>query len=130
MAKNNSDQQSTKRHKSQMVLACSMIGFLSIFVLIASFTSPISGGPVVIFLCLLVLLLFIFSTIALILKNVLRNVVKAKVSSSSVYYIAFSVALGAIFLIGLQTLQQLRLIDVILVLVLEVLINFYLTRRF
>ena len=130
MATNNSDQQSSKRHKSHMVLACSMIGSFSIFVLIAAFTSPISGGPVVIFLCLLVLLLFIFSTVALIFKNVLRSVVKAKVSSLSVYYIAFSVALGAIFLIGLQTLQQLRLIDVILVLVLEVLINFYLTRRF
>lgn len=94
------------------------------------FSRPESGGPIaiLIFLFLAFVLLFTFTiTFIRLLKRVMPAI---RISAYKSFYMAFVVALGVIFLIGLQTLQQLRLIDVALVILFEVLINFYIIRRF
>ena len=127
--KKSEDTPSKNRSSFVLLTVSSVLSLLGMTVLVV-LASPVSGGPVTIFLFLLLLLLFVFSLVLLVFKFLLHSASNVRISTSSYYYIAFSVALGAIFLVGLQTLQQLRLIDIILVLIFEVLINFYLPRRF
>ncbi len=130
MSTEKSEEALNKNRSSFVLLTVSLVLSLVSMTVVVVLTSPVSGGPVTIFFFLSLLLLFIFSLVLLVFRFLPQRVRNVSISSSSYYYIAFSVALGAIFLVGLQTLQQLRLIDIILVLIFEVLINFYLARRF
>ncbi len=91
---------------------------------------PFESGPTIVlaFLCLLFILIFnlIYS-----LNRRARTSERFKLSPSRIasYYSSILVATGAIFLVGLQTIGQLQVTDMILVVCFEVLANFYVLRR-
>lgn len=105
---------------------------LNIFLLmlLTVLKNPNDGGPVVVmsFLLLLFGLYFTLSVIILLLIDQFTN--KARFSWQRILYTATAVSSGLIFLTGLKTLRQLQLVDVLLVVVFEVVLNFYLLRRF
>ncbi len=94
-------------------------------------TDPGEGGPRLVLLFLaavFVLLLSCFSLLIQIVGHLVRS--GTKQSWYRILYSATVLSFGVVFLLGLQTLGQLRLIDVILVALFEVVLNFYILRRF
>jgi len=94
-------------------------------------TDPGEGGPqlVLVFLtAVFVLLLSCFSLLIQILGRIFRS--EGKRSWYRILYSATVLSFGVVFLLGLQTLNQLRLIDVVLVALFEAVLNFYILRRF
>lgn len=100
-----------------------------LWLLVAS--DPGEGGPrlVLVFLtAVFVLLLSCFSLLIQTLGQLLKP--GSQRSWYRTLYSATVLSFGAVFLIGLQTLGQLRLIDVVLVILFEIVLNFYILRRF
>jgi hypothetical protein len=109
-----------------LLFICSTI---SILVIILS-KNPGEGGPVLILAFLLVLFIWLFSLISVVYRLVIRILSLKKPSAVRELYTGVSLSAGLVFLVGLQTLSQLQLADVVLVGVFELLLNFYLLRRF
>lgn len=117
----------TKRGKVALVaLVATLIGVAWIVIN----KNPSTDGPTVILTFLGLCFLFFMSCITLTLTILERNFKRFKYSALRIFYTSILWALGCVFLLGLQTLRQLQLFDVVLVIVFELLINFYLLRRF
>jgi hypothetical protein len=94
------------------------------------FSDPFKGGPMTIIVFLAILFLCIFSLSMLILRYATKFLPGGVTPTrSSRYYSSISISTGAVFLLGLQTIGQLELIDILLVVCFELLINFYIFRR-
>lgn len=94
-------------------------------------SDPGEGGPRLVLAFLTVvfgLLLSCFSLLIQMVGYLLRS--GSQRSWYRILYSATVLSFGVVFLLGLQTLGQLRLIDVVLVALFEVVLNFYILRRF
>lgn len=110
---------------SALVIALSVVGLSQLMI----FSTP-QRGPVVI-IAFLALLFVIFCCLAsLLIQLTLRLLGKLNISSIKLFYSAVILAIGGVFLVGLQTLRQLQSIDVVLVVLLEIFLLFYVLRRF
>lgn len=92
-------------------------------------TKPSSGGPVIVLLVLALLFVLLLN----IAYHCIKFVGAAFRLKYTVYHsllIAVCVVVGLILILGLQTLGQLGVVDVLLILFLEILLLFYITRRF
>lgn len=92
--------------------------------------NPGQGGPVVVMPFLALLFTAYLCLISLLLQFISSIFSSIEFSWARLLYTSVAMAGGMVFLTGLQTLRQLQLIDVILVLVFELMLNFYLLRRF
>ncbi len=101
-----------------------------ILAIIVATKNPVSGGPRVIILFLSVLFLVLVNIFALLLQTIWMFYSKQDYSWSRLLYCAVTLAIGVVFLIGLQTLNQLRVVDAVLVVAFEVVVQFYIIRRF
>ncbi len=90
---------------------------------------PTNGGPVVV-LSMLSLVFLLFVQVLSLGLGVVAPVFGVLLSSSRVFLLSVLLSVGGVFLVGLQTLNQLSVTDVILVVFLEVIANFYIARRF
>ncbi|MFO0970905.1 MAG: hypothetical protein U0520_00955 [Candidatus Saccharimonadales bacterium] len=109
-----------------------VVGFLSILGIVAvlTTTNPGEGGPMAILL-FLALLFTLFVASSHIVIEFAAKILKLKAFSNlRLLYTSVVIALGCVFLVGLQTLRQLQLVDIALTVVLEIVLNFYLLRRF
>ncbi len=113
----------------KMPTIAAVISLIGVVILTVT-NNPGSGGPVVILLFLLLVFLGSLSIVVIVLQLLVRFIGKAEISLVRLLYTSVAAASGIVFLIGLQTLRQLQLVDVILVVFFEVLLNFYLLRRF
>lgn len=106
--------------------------FTSLAVLLGVITlfNPGTGGPIVILFFLATVFIFSLSAASLVIQQGAFLFFKKKHLPIHLFYFSVLIATGVVFLVGLQTLGQLQLIDVILVVVFEVLLNFYILRRF
>ena len=91
--------------------------------------SPGEGGPTVILLFLLLTFVLILSSSMAVLRF-LSAKTSLRFSWIRVLYTSVAIAAGIVFLVGLRTLRQLQVVDVVLVMTFELLLNFYLLRRF
>lgn len=110
------------------LIVAAVIFMTAIFIYMA-FWQPGKGGPVII-LGFLALMFLLFIAMAALFLSVISTVFKLHFSSLRVFYTAVIAAVGGIFLIGLQTLRQLQIVDIVLVVLFELILNFYLLRRF
>ena len=92
--------------------------------------NPGTGGPVVILTLLTLLFMIIFLSSLAALYAIRLKMGAGIFSPLRMLYTSVAISVGAIYLIGLQTLGQVSLIDVVLVIIFELLLNFYLIRRF
>jgi len=106
---------------SAVVLAVLLVGMLN-------FMSPMTVGPNGILLFFL--LAYLFSVVAaLVLLKTWRLVFRKKFSAVKAMYLATTIAFAPVMLMALNTLNQLQVIDVVLVMVFECLALFYIFRR-
>jgi hypothetical protein len=91
--------------------------------------NPGDGGPMIILLFLFLTFLLIM-TISMTVIRVIEGFTGQKFSWLRVLYTSVAIAVGFVFLVGLRTLRQLQVVDVVLVITFELLLNFYLLRRF
>lgn len=101
-----------------------------VLALILTLKNPTAGGPLLILVFLLVLFIWFLSLMWIGLQILADKVLKKRLSTLRHLYTSVALATGLIFLVGLQTLHQLRLADGVLVIIFEILLNFYLLRRF
>jgi hypothetical protein len=73
----------------------------------------------------LLLLSFVYATLFIIKRSLYK-----KISTRSHLYLSINFSLGLIMVLGLKSLGQLDLIDLILVASFEFISNFYILRRF
>lgn len=92
-------------------------------------TSP-SEGPVAIVSFLVCGFLFFAALAAFFVQKLLQVFGRQNITPVKLFYASTILSMGATFIVGLQTLNQLQFIDVILVLFLEVIVLFYLAKRF
>lgn len=103
---------------------------LAATLLLIGLTNPFSGGPMVVVIFLISLFILVFSvTLKLLQLTLSFEKVKYTLSSAGRYYSALVISIGFVFLVGLSTIGQLQFTDALLVLVFEVLANFYIFRR-
>lgn len=113
------------RHQHRLIIAASSIVMLGIFL----FTHPFQDGPIVILSLLVAVFVFTLGLTMEVLKQITTKMPEQSTTSLGKTYTSISIATGVVCLIGLHTIGQLQLIDVILVIILQVLINFYIYRR-
>jgi hypothetical protein len=111
------------------------IGSLLCVILIMNFTDP-TKSVASILLVFLLLYVFFASTFFVLLHEVLHHVKlkrsiigPSKMSHTRAYYIASALAFVPVSLLAMQSLQQIRVFDVVLVAVLTLLIIFYIIKR-
>lgn len=92
-------------------------------------TKPSSGGPVVVLLVLALMFLLLLNITYLCIKF-LGASFRLRFTVYHSLLIAVCIVVGLILMIGLQTLGQLGVVDVLLIVFLEILLLFYITRRF
>lgn len=120
----------TEESPSKSKLALVFFLIISLLLLFIVLTQdPTRGGPVLILTFLGMLFIWLATSLWLILGLLARSI-KKETSTVRRLYTSLALATGLIFLVGLQTLGQLQLADIILVAVFELLLNFYLLRRF
>lgn len=103
---------------------------LLILLIIITTKDPGGGGPVMILFFLFWIFLACLSLWALVLQTIAHIFRFQQFSLMRLLYTSVSLAAGSVFLVGLQTLRQLQLIDLILLGIFELVLNFYLLRRF
>lgn len=91
---------------------------------------PGIGGPITILFFLALVFLGATGITLMVLELSFRLFKLRRFSTIRLFYTSILVALAAVFIIGLQTLGQLQWMDVILIVIFELLLNFYLLRRF
>ena len=92
-------------------------------------TRPSSGGPVVVLLLLALMFVLLLNITYLCIKFV-GAAFRLKYTVYHSLLISVCVVVGLILMLGLQTLGQLDVVDVLLIVFLEILLLFYITRRF
>lgn len=108
------------------MLVVSLIGLI---ILVLS-TNPNEGGPAVVLLFLGLNFLLTFSFAVIGMKHIPSRFLKGiTLTSVSKYYSGLVLASGWVFLLGLQTIRQLQMIDIALIICFELLVNFYIFRR-
>ena len=112
-----------------------MLKYLLVFttcflILLTVITNPTKGGPSLILVFLASVYLWLVLTSWAALEWITKTIGSKRLSNIRKFYTSVSLAFGLVFLIGLQTLRQLQLADIILTVVFELLLNFYLLRRF
>jgi len=108
-----------------MLLFCTVLALF----LVAISTNPTTGGPKTVLLLLTLFFALIIQVsyqFILFSQLLLGRQIKRGLSITISVLLAF----GAVFLLGLHTLNQLSLMDVALVVTLISLISFYISRRF
>lgn len=106
-------------------------GLLSLILLagVAAQYSPDSGPAAII--AFLAFIFILFTSIAAVVAQVtLRLLGQPNFTVTRLFYTAILLASGGVFLVGLQTLRQLQVIDIVLVAVFEIVLLFYILRRF
>lgn len=121
---------SNRWHKKLLKLSTvsSVISLLGL--VFVGLTKNPNGGPITILSFLLLVFVFSVSVASLVIQAFSATIRKQPVRVYKLFYSAFLVGLGIVFLTGLQTLRQLQPVDIILVLLFELLLNFYFLRRF
>ncbi len=122
----NSLQQSGSRIKLPYLCGAASIAGLAFLLTVYS---P-GGGPFVILVFLALLFALFISLTYILLQNTTRVLSRVHFSTIRMLYTSVVIATGGIFLVGLQTLRQLQPVDIILTLLFEIVLNFYLLRRF
>lgn len=118
-------------HRTSGTLPLGFLLFTSILLIgILVSQDPSGGGPMLILVFLSVLFIWLLSVVWIFIHFLSTKVGGDKLSSVRRLYTSVAIATGLIFLVGLQTLRQLQVADIVLVLVFELLLNFYLLRRF
>lgn len=110
------------------VLLFLMAALLMMYLLMTQ--NPGEGGPVVILSFLLLLFLGAFSVLSIGVQVVARTLRITHFSWVRRLYTSISLAGGIVLLVGLQTLRQLQIADIVLITLFELTLNFYLLRRF
>ena len=115
--------------KIKVLMALDILAIAAtVFFLLAN--NPGEGGPTVV-LIILGLQFLVIMLLSLTVLYIARTKFKLLMFSRlRMLYTSVAIAVGIVYLIGLQTLGQASLIDIILVLTFEALLNFYLIRRF
>lgn len=106
--------------------------WLLAIVFVLNFTSPLALGPAGILLVFGVFYAAINSLLfagLYFFSYVVRRLTKKQLSVRKAYYIASVLALGPVFMMALNTLGQLGVVEVLLVVVLLVTACFYVVRR-
>lgn len=93
-------------------------------------SQPGAGGPIIILVFLVLLFIILLSLANFVVQVMLKILKRKNFTPLRLFYTSVILALGGIFLVGLQTLQQLQAVDIVLVIAFEILLNFYLLRRF
>lgn len=108
-----------------------VLGLLILFILIN--TSPRTVGPAGIFGVFLLLYVFflslLYSLTHLVINIIRRMQPNVSLPARKMYYLATVGAFVPVFLLALNTLGQLRAMDVLLVLSLGLVLGFYVLRR-
>jgi len=104
-------------------------GLIGLVTLITS-QQPGRGGPTVVMVFLLCCFLLLSGVMAVVIQSGLRLLRHQNFPAVRLFYLSSLLAAGGVFLVGLQTLGQLGVIDVVLVLLFETIMSFYLIRRF
>lgn len=94
------------------------------------FSQPGSGGPALVLAFLFLCFTTFVSLFAIILQLGIKAIKRPNISALRVFYTSVVAGIGAVLLLGLKTLGQMQTVDVVLVTVFELLLNFYLLRRF
>lgn len=129
---NESPDKNTETHSIASYRFSAMLFLLSLTFLffVVAFFHPATGGPGVVLLFLLGIFFCFLSGLYGTLRLILSLIGKPRTSRVRIFYTSVAIATGVVFLIGLQTLRQLQVIDIVLVVLFEVVLNFYLLRRF
>lgn len=98
--------------------------------IIVATNNPAIGGPKVILLFLVVLFALLVNLFALLLQYLALIIKLNDYSSTQLIYCSVTLAFGVVTLVGLQTLGQLRIVDVLLVGMFVTVLQFYIIRRF
>lgn len=114
---------------SPLIIVALGVAFV-LLLLVVMTQNPGSGGPLVILLFLSLVFLLLFLMVTLLIRLLNRLVSGTAFSPTRTLYTSIAVATGLVYMIGLRTLGQLQVIDVVLVVVFELVLNFYLLRRF
>ncbi len=120
----------SKWHQKTVRLSIIYLLFGLLGLLFITLTKSPNGGPVTILSFLLLAFVFSMSLATLVIQAASAVLFKRPVAVYKLLYSAFLIGLGIVFLTGLQTLRQLQPVDIILVLLFEILLNFYFLRRF
>ncbi len=115
------------------VVALMPVLWLAAIVLVLNFTSPIVAGPTGILVVFLLFYCFSASSIYVLLRGALaasrllgrKNVLGRRQSA----YVSSVIALGPVFLVALNTLGQIGIVEITLVVALVGLGSFYVIRR-
>lgn len=104
------------------ILLISLVGLLG-------FTNPMSGPTViVVFIILAFLIIYLASILILDLFQHLK-IGDFVVTKAGKRYVGLVISIGLTYLLGLSTVGQLRLIDLLLVAIFEIGVIFYIVRR-
>ncbi len=106
-----------------------IVSLIGLIILVLS-SNPNEGGPAVVLLFLGLNFLLAFSLAVICMKHIPSRFLKGiTLTSVSKYYSGLVLASGWVFLLGLQTIRQLQVIDIALIICFELLVNFYIFRR-
>lgn len=128
-----SDDEHKNRGYNPAAYRAPAIGFLvslAFLLAIMMLYHPATGGPIVVLFFLFAVFLCFLTGVSGTLQFLLFFFRKPPLSKVRLLYTSVAIAAGVVFLIGLQTLRQLQMIDIILVAIFEAILNFYLLRRF
>lgn len=116
------------RRYLKISIIVSLLGLLSV-ILIALFLNP-ADGPITILTFLLASFVLFLGINSLVVQLITAILKKRPPKRLTLSYSSFLLAIGSVFITGLLTLGQLQLVDLVLVLIFELLLNFYFIRRF
>ena len=120
----------TSKAKFMRIPAYGLLISTLVLLFVVTTKDPGSGGPVMILFFLFWVFLACLSLWALLLQFVTNLLKLRNFSWARLLYTSVALAAGSVFLVGLQTLRQLQLIDLVLLGIFELVLNFYLLRRF
>ena len=117
-----------RRIKNLRLLASAPIVVVLVFLLVS--TDPFEAGPTTVLVFLSLVFILTFNIVYPMLGWArLAEGFNFAPSKTAAYYSGIIDSAGVIFLVGLKTLAQLQLADVLLVACFEILANFYVLRR-
>lgn len=109
------------------VLVCIVI--LTLFLILLG-TRPSTGGPALVLSVLSLIFVLILSLVYFFIQRWWSRSNDTSVTKRHNLLVSVCLTAGLIIMLGLQTLGQLSLLDIALVVFLELLLLFYITRRF
>jgi hypothetical protein len=119
-----------KLHLARLPLWSGFISLTGLIWLLLT-SDPGVGGPRLVLVFLATVFILLLSCFSILIQIVSHLIISgSRQSWYRILYSATVLSFGVVFLLGLQTLGQLRIIDVILVTLFELVLNFYILRRF